>query len=74
MKAIVPAGYAVPKKEIERLTAELRESRAPDLAKANEKQRARIEKEIAREVRRKAMGTAAGTDSSYGIGRHPRAS
>jgi hypothetical protein len=54
MKAIVPPGYAVPKKEIERLTAELRQARAAELAKADDKRRARIEKEISREVQRKA--------------------
>jgi len=53
MKQIVPLGYAVPKKEIERLTEELRQARAGELATASEKDRARIEKEISREVRRK---------------------
>jgi hypothetical protein len=53
MKQIVPPGYAVPQKEIQRLTQELRQSRAGELAQASEKDRARIEKEISREVRRK---------------------
>jgi len=53
MRPIVPPGYAVPKQEIERLTGELRHARAGELAKASEKDRARIEKEISREVRRK---------------------
>jgi hypothetical protein len=54
MKAIVPPGYAVPKKEIARLTEELRQTRSAELARADDKGRARIEKEIAREVQRKA--------------------
>ncbi len=58
MKAIVPAGYAVPRKEIERLTGELREARANEPAMADEKGRVRIEKEIAREVQRKVRGKA----------------
>jgi len=53
MKQIVPPGYAVPQKEIQRLTQELRQSRAGELAQASEKDRARIEKEINREVQRK---------------------
>ena len=53
MKQIVPPGYAVPKKDIQRLTEELRQARAGELATASEKDRARIEKEISREVRRK---------------------
>ena len=53
MRPIVPPGYAVPKQEIERLTGELRQARAGELARASEKDRARIEKEISREVRRR---------------------
>ena len=53
MRQIVPAGYAVPQKEIQRLTEELRQTRAGELATASEKGRARIEKEISREVRRR---------------------
>ena len=53
MNRIVPPGYAVPQKEILRLTEELRQARAGELAKASEKDRARIEKEISREVQRK---------------------
>ena len=53
MRPIVPPGYAVPKQEIERLTGELRQARAGELARASEKDRARIEKEINREVQRK---------------------
>jgi hypothetical protein len=53
MKQIVPPGYAVPKKEIQRLTEELRQARAGELAAASEKDRARIEKEISIEVRRR---------------------
>jgi hypothetical protein len=53
MSQIVPTGYAVPKKEIQRLTEELRQTRAGELAGASEKDRARIEKEISREVRLK---------------------
>jgi hypothetical protein len=53
MRPIVPPGYAVPQKEIQRLTDELRQARAGELAKASEKDRARIEKEISREARRK---------------------
>jgi hypothetical protein len=53
MKQIVPPGYAVPKQDIQRLTEELRQTRAGELATASEKGRARIEKEISREVRRK---------------------
>jgi hypothetical protein len=56
MKQIVPPGYAVPQKEIQRLTEELRQARAGELAAASEKDRARIEKEITREVRRKIAG------------------
>ena len=51
MKPIVPPGYAVPQQEIQRLTEELRRTRAGELANASEKDRARIEKEISREVR-----------------------
>jgi hypothetical protein len=54
MKQIVPPGYAVPQKEIQRLTEELRQARAGELAQASEKDRARIEKEISREVRRRS--------------------
>jgi hypothetical protein len=54
MRQIVPAGYAVPQKEILRLTEELRQARAVELAQASEKDRARIEKEISREVRRRS--------------------
>jgi len=53
MKQIVPAGYAVAKQDIQRLTEELRQARAGELATASEKDRARIEKEINREVQRK---------------------
>jgi hypothetical protein len=53
MRPIVPPGYAVPKQELQRLTGELRKSRADELARASEKDRTRIEKEISREVRRK---------------------
>jgi hypothetical protein len=53
MRQIVPPGYAVPQKEIQRLTDELRQARAGELAAASGKDRARIEKEITREVRRK---------------------
>ena len=53
MRPIVPPGYAVPQKEIQRLTEELRQARAGELAKASEKERARIEKEISLEVRLK---------------------
>jgi len=53
MKQIVPPGYAVPKQDIQRLTEELRQTRAGELATASEKDRARIEKEISREVRRR---------------------
>jgi len=54
MRPIVPSGYAVPQKEIQRLTEELRQARAGELAQASEKDRARIEKEISREVRRRS--------------------
>jgi hypothetical protein len=54
MKQIVPPGYAVPQKEIQRLTEELRQARAGELATASAKDRARIEKEISREARRKS--------------------
>jgi hypothetical protein len=53
MKQIVPPGYAVPKVEIDRLTNALREARAVELAGASERDRARIEKEIRRQVQRK---------------------
>ncbi len=53
MRKIVPSGYAVPKKEIQRLIEELRQTRAGELAKASEKDRARIEKEISLEVRKR---------------------
>jgi hypothetical protein len=53
MKPIVPLGYAVPKHEIERLTEEARQARAAELAGASEQDRARIEKQIKREVSRK---------------------
>jgi hypothetical protein len=53
MRPIVPPGYAVPKQELQRLTGELRKSRADELARASEKDRTRIEKEISREVQRK---------------------
>ena len=53
MRPIVPPGYAVPQKEMQRLTEELRQARAGELAKASAKDRARIEKEISREVRRR---------------------
>ena len=53
MRKIVPSGYAVPKKEIQRLTEELRQARAGELANASEKDRARIEKEISLDVRKK---------------------
>jgi hypothetical protein len=38
MRKIVPSGYAVPKKEIQRLTEELRQARAGELANASEKE------------------------------------
>jgi hypothetical protein len=53
MKSIVPPGYAVPQQEIQRLTEQLRQARAGELAGASEEVRARIEKEISREVRKK---------------------
>jgi len=53
MRNIVPPGYAVPKQEIQRLTEELRQARAGELAKASDKDRARIEKEISLEVRKR---------------------
>jgi F0F1-type ATP synthase epsilon subunit len=53
MKQIVPPGYAIPKAEIDRLTEELRKARAEELACGSEKDRARIEMEIRRAVRRK---------------------
>jgi DNA-binding transcriptional MerR regulator len=53
MKDIVPSGYAVPREEIKRLMDELRQSRAAELASATEHDRARIDKEIRREVERK---------------------
>jgi hypothetical protein len=53
MRKIVPSGYAVPKKEIQRLTEELRQARAGELANASEKDRARIEKEISLEAQKK---------------------
>jgi len=55
MKPIVPSGYAVPKHEIERLTEELRQARASELAGASDQDRARIEKQIKLEVRRKIL-------------------
>ena len=56
---IVPPGYAVPKKEIERLTEELRQARAAELAKASEKDRVphRKRNPRSREVKRKCKGT-----------------
>jgi hypothetical protein len=54
MRKIVPPGYAVPKQEIQRLTEELRQARAGELAKASDKDRARIEKEISLEVLKKS--------------------
>jgi hypothetical protein len=53
MSKIVPTGYAVPQKEIQRLTEELRQARAAELAGASEKDRARIAKEISRQARLK---------------------
>jgi hypothetical protein len=53
MKQIVPPGYAISKEEIQRLTEELRQARSGELAKASEKDRARIEKEISLDVRKK---------------------
>ena len=53
MKQIVPPGYAISKEEIQRLTEELRQARAGELANASEKDRARIEKEISLEAQKK---------------------
>jgi hypothetical protein len=53
MQPIVPPGYAVPPQERQRLIEEQRQARAPELAKASEKDRARLEKEIVRDVDRK---------------------
>jgi len=52
MNKIVPPGYAVAPAEIRRLTEELRKARAKELEGAPERDRARIEKEIAKEVSR----------------------
>lgn len=53
MNQIVPRGYAIPKVDIKRLTEELRASRSQELANASERDRARIEKEIERDVQSK---------------------
>jgi hypothetical protein len=67
MRQIVPSGYAVPKAEIQRLTEELRQARAGELAKASDKDRARIEKEISREVKRKITAIHPPHHSDSGI-------
>ena len=63
MRPIVPPGYAVPQQVIQRLTEELRQARAGELARASEKDRARIEKQISQAVRRKIKGIL----SSHGL-------
>jgi hypothetical protein len=50
MNQIVPRGYAIPKADIKRLTEA---SRSQELATASERDRARIEKEIERDVQSK---------------------
>jgi hypothetical protein len=49
MPLIMPPGYSLPQRR-KRLGSELRQARAGDLAKANDKERAQIEKEIKAEV------------------------
>jgi hypothetical protein len=53
MKHVVPHGYAIPQAQIKRVTEELRAARAAELAAASAPERARIEAEIKKEVRKK---------------------
>ncbi len=51
MRSIMPHGYSLPARR-KRLEEELRQTRSAELAAADKKQRARIEKEIRAEVNR----------------------
>jgi len=67
MKPIVPSGYAVPKHEIERLTEELRQARASELAGASDQDRARIEK--ADQIRGATQDIGAGSAAPFRLAR-----